>query len=124
MTIWLIVGALTLTILAGLHSYIGETRLLQQLMALSNLPILEGSMDYTKAVLRWAWHLTSLAWVGFAGILIALTQIPLDARPMIGIVLAGCLGLSAIIAFVATRGRHLAWVFFLLSTVCALLGIR
>ncbi len=73
MNTWLIIGALTLTTLAGLHSYIGETHLLQQLLNLSNLPVLEGNTDYTKSVLRWAWHLTSLAWVGFAGIFIALT---------------------------------------------------
>jgi hypothetical protein len=124
MIIWLVTGALTMAILAGLHSYIGETRLLQPLIALPDLPILLGTTDYTRSVLRWAWHLTSLAWLGFAAIFIALTQIPEAARPLIGIVLAGFLGLSAIIAFMATRGRHLAWLFFLIATVCAWWGTR
>jgi len=51
---WLIIGSLTMAILAGLHSYIGETRLLQPLLAKSDLPILQGSVDYTKAIIRWA----------------------------------------------------------------------
>jgi hypothetical protein len=122
MIIWLIIGALTMATLAGLHSYIGETHLLQRLLAMSDLPILQGSMGYTKTVLRWAWHLTSLAWLGFAMIFIALTQLPSEARPIIGVILASILGLSAITVFISTSGRHLAWYFFLVSTICALAG--
>lgn len=120
--VWLITGAITLTILAGLHSYIGETQLLQQLLARSDLPVLQGSVDYTKAIIRWAWHLTSVAWLGFAAIFIGLMQVPSEGRQMLGMILAGILGISGIIAFMAARGRHLAWVFFLISTVCAWMG--
>ena len=123
MVISLILGALTMAALAGLHSYIGETRLLQRLLAMPALPSLNGSIDYTRAILRWAWHLTSVAWLGFAGVFVALTQIPVDARLPIGFILVACLGLSAIIVFVVTRGRHLAWIFFLVSAVCAFIGI-
>jgi hypothetical protein len=124
MILWLITGAVTLATLAALHSYIGETRLLQPLLAMPDLPVFQGNMDYTRAVLRWAWHLTSLAWLGVAAIFIAVTQIPFMARALIGDVLACCLGLSAIIVVVVTRGRHVAWLFFLVSTICALVGTR
>jgi len=120
--IWLIIGSLTMTILAILHSYIGETRLLQHLLAKPDLPALQGSIGYTRAVVRFAWHLTSVAWLGFAAIFIALIYIPFEEQKLIGIILAGCFGLSAIIAFAATRGRHLAWIFFLVATICAQMG--
>jgi|SRR5688572_17759431 len=117
--IWSIIGALTMAILAGLHSYIGEIKLLQPLLAKPDLPMLQGSVDYTKAILRWAWHLTSLAWLGFAAIFIGLTQVSFLERQIIGTILAGMLGVSGIIVFMASRGRHLAWVFFLVATICA-----
>lgn len=105
--IWLMLGSFLLATLAGLHSYIGETRLLQKLLARPDLPLLQGSIHYTRSVLRWAWHLTSIAWLGFAAILLALIQVPSVARQGIGILLISVLGLSAFIAFAATRGRHL-----------------
>ena len=119
---WLMIGSLLLATLALLHSYIGETRLLQKLLANPDLPILQGSIQYTKAVLRWAWHLTSLAWLGFAAIFYALIQVPSEARHSIGIILTVILGLSAVIAFAATRGRHLAWIFFLAASLCIWIG--
>jgi len=122
--IWLIIGSLTMVFLAGLHSYIGETRLLQQLLAKSDLPVLQGSVDYTKAIIRWAWHLTSVAWLGLAAIFIGLIQVSSQERQIFGIVLAGVLGLSGIIAFMASRGRHLAWVFFLIAAICAWMSAR
>jgi hypothetical protein len=122
--IWLTIGSLTMTILAGLHSYIGETRLLQQLLARPDLPVLQGSVDYTKAIIRWAWHLTSVAWLGFAAIFIGLTQTPSEGRQILLMILTGVLGLSGIVAFTATRGRHLAWVFFLIAAICAWMGAR
>lgn len=121
-TTWLITGAVTLAALAGLHSYIGETRLLGQLLAKPDLPALQGSVDYPRSILRWAWHVTSLAWLGFAAIFIVLTQVPFEARQVIGAILVGCLGLSGVIAFAASRGRHPAWVFFLTAAICAWLG--
>lgn len=122
--VWLIVGSLTMTILAGLHSYIGEIKLLQQLLAKPDLPVLQGSVDYTKAIIRWAWHLTSVAWLGFAAIFFGFTQVPLEGRQLLGVILAGILGISGIITFMASRGRHPAWIFFLIAVICAWMGTR
>jgi hypothetical protein len=120
---WLIIGSITMTALAGLHSYAGEIRLVQPLLQRNDLPMLNGSMDYTKAILRWAWHLTSVAWLGFAAIFAGLTQVALEARQMPAVILTGVLGISGIIAFIAGRGRHPAWVFFLISAICAWMSL-
>jgi hypothetical protein len=120
---WLIIGSITMAALAGLHSYAGEIRLVQPLLQRNDLPMLNGSIDYTKAILRWAWHLTSIAWLGFAAIFAGLTQVALEARQMPAVILTGVLGISGIIAFIAGRGRHPAWVFFLISAICAWMSL-
>jgi len=78
--IWLVIGSLLMVTLAILHSYIGETRLLQKLLVRPDLPLLQGGMDYTRSIIRWAWHLTSIAWLGFGAIFLALLQVPSAAR--------------------------------------------
>ena len=122
--IWLMIGSLLMATLAVLHSYIGETRLLQKLLAKPDLPLLQGSIHYTRTVLRWAWHLTSIAWLGFVAIFFALIQVPSVARQSLGVILTATLGLSAFIAFAASGGRHLAWVFFLAASICMWFGIK
>jgi hypothetical protein len=117
--IWLIIGSITMTVLAGLHSYAGEVLLLQPLFKQNDLPTLNGSVAYTKVILRWAWHLTSLAWFGFAAIFFGLTQVSLEKQHIFGLILTGILGLSGVIVLAVTRGRHPAWVFFLIAAVCA-----
>ena len=52
---------------------LGEKYILIRLFKRNNLPKLLGSDWLTKRVLRFAWHLTSIAWWGFAAILYWLT---------------------------------------------------
>jgi hypothetical protein len=121
--IWLIIGSITMTVLAGLHSYAGEMRLLQPLLQRNDLPTLDDSVSYTKVILRWAWHLTSLAWFGFAVIFLGLMQVAPDERRLPLLILTGILALSGVIVLTVTRGRHPAWVFFLIAAVCAWMGM-
>ncbi len=120
--IWLIIGSITMTALAILHSYAGEVRLLQPLLQRNDLPALDGSVAYTKVILRWAWHLTSLAWFGFAAVFLGLMQVSSEEWWIPLLILAGILALSGIIVLTVTRGRHPAWVFFLVATICAWMG--
>jgi hypothetical protein len=121
--IWLIIGSITMTVLAALHSYAGEILLLQKLLQGNDLPALNGSVSYTRVILRWAWHLTSLAWLGFAAFFLGLTQMISYERQILVLILAGILGLSGVIVFIVTRGRHPAWIFFLVATLCAWMGM-
>ena len=61
-----------LCVLIGItHSYLGESRILMPMYAQYKLPVLRGSDRATKNVLRFAWHLTSVAWAGIGGVLFA-----------------------------------------------------
>jgi hypothetical protein len=120
---WLIIGSITMTLLAALHSYAGEIRLLQPLFQRNDLPALNGSVDYTKIILRWAWHLTSIAWLGFAALFLGLIQIAPEEQPVPLTILAGILTLSGVIVFAVTRGRHPAWIFFLVATACTWMSL-
>ena len=67
----LAIASLLLIFIGIVHSYLGERYILIRLFK-RELPKLFGSDLFTKKVLRFAWHLTTLAWFGFAGILLAL----------------------------------------------------
>jgi hypothetical protein len=41
-----------------------------------DLPKLFGGVEFTQHTLRFAWHLTSVAWMGFAGLLTILASAP------------------------------------------------
>ena len=110
----------------ALHSYLGERFILIRLFRRSNLPRLFGGDVFTKRTLRLGWHLTTIAWWGFAVLLLMLasdsaadssTRTPL-------IVVQWTFTVSAIYAFGASRGRHLSWVLFLGIAVASWLGSR
>lgn len=67
----LIIAALLLIFIGLAHSYLGERFILVRLFK-RQLPKLFGSDAFTKQVLRFAWHLTTVAWFGYAAILITL----------------------------------------------------
>ncbi|MGH1352935.1 MAG: hypothetical protein ACRBBN_19335, partial [Methyloligellaceae bacterium] len=56
------------------HSYLGEKYILIRLFRKNDLPKLFGGSEFTKNTLRFAWHLTTVAWFGFAFILIHLSR--------------------------------------------------
>ena len=108
---WL-AGAAALTVAIGLaHSYLGERYILIRLFRRDDLPPLFGSDWFTRRTLRFAWHLTTLAWCGFAGLMIVAARgAPVTAALT---VVGWTFALSALVAFAASRGRHLSWVVFL-----------
>lgn len=73
MVIWIAVALLVVVAIA--HSVLGEKFLISPLIASSDwrLPVL--SRAYANRLLRFAWHLTTIAWVGLA---IALAGVPID----------------------------------------------
>ena len=104
---------------AAAHSYLGERFILIRLFRRADLPHLFGSDVFTKLTLRFAWHLTSVAWLGLAGVLWALGRGSLgDGIRVVSIAFL----LSGIITLVASRGRHLAWIAFLVIAAAAWVG--
>jgi hypothetical protein len=112
--------AAVLLALAGIaHSYLGERYILMRLLRRADLPVLLGGTQFTRQVLRLAWHATSIAWWGFA-VLLALLARGAPTRPAICRVVGVTFLLTAIVIFAGTRGRHLAWIVFLVvGAICA-----
>ncbi len=94
------------------HSILGERYILTRLFRRDNLPKLFGGMEFTKRTLRFAWHLTTIAWWGFSAILILLAEDSFTFQN-ISMVIALTFIISGTISLVASKGRHYSWVVFL-----------
>ncbi|MEE9330266.1 MAG: hypothetical protein V3V30_09025 [Parvularculaceae bacterium] len=118
----LIIAILSTFLLGVMHSVLGEKLLIKPLLALNNLPAIRGSQKATRRVIRLAWHLTSLFMWSFVALLVALQFNPnrLDAA-LLGTT-AILFGISAVVSFGGSRGRHPAWPLFLTVTVTTALS--
>ena len=105
------------------HSILGERYILIRLFRRTDLPKLFGGTEFTARTLRFAWHLTTIAWWGAAALFCYMAQGRLSSAS-VAAVLAGVFLTSAAVTLVASRGRHLAWPVFLAIGVIALYGSR
>ena len=105
------------------HSALGERYILMRLFRGSRIPPLFGGDQFTKRTLRFAWHLTTVAWWGFAYLLVLLSRDAADLEPAVLRAVAGTFFVTGAIALVASRGKHLSWVvFWAIAALCALSG--
>ena len=108
---WLLVAAL-LTFGVGLaHSVLGEKFILIRLFRRPDLPKLLGDATFTRRTLRFAWHLTTVAWWGFGVLLLLAARGRLDPAHTLQ-VLAVTMFITSATILIASRGRHLAWPVF------------
>ncbi|MFQ5351245.1 MAG: hypothetical protein ACE5EG_12460 [Thermoanaerobaculia bacterium] len=113
----LLVAAALLTLTAIAHSVLGERYILTRLFRRDSLPRLFGSDWFTKRTLRFAWHITSVAWLGFAGLLFFLAgSQPAGTASLLKVVAVTFL-VTSVIAGLASRGKHLSWPVFLVVAV-------
>lgn len=107
--------AAALIFLTGLaHSYLGERYILVRLFRRGTLPKLFGGTEFTQGTLRFAWHITTVAWWAIAIMLVfAHFEPPLSATTVLRIIAGACVT-SAALPIYFTRGKHLSWVVFLL----------
>lgn len=117
----LLLTAAGISFLLGLaHSWLGEQYILIRLFRRDDLPRLFGSDLFTKRTLRFAWHLTTIAWWGAAAIFIVLARQPHgDPAQDIARVLAATFLVSSVLSFTISRGRHLSWIFLLAIALAA-----
>jgi len=105
------------------HSYLGERHILMRLLRRHDLPKLFGDQTFTAHTLRFAWHVTTLAWWGFAAIIVLIARQALSVQS-VAWVLASTFLLTAAVTFIVSRGRHLAWpVFAFIGGVCMLAAL-
>ena len=119
----LLIGTILLLIIGLVHSYLGEKYLLIRLFRCNDLPKLLGSDWFTKRVLRFAWHLTTLAWWGFAAILYVLSIPSVNIRTEILIIISVVFVLSGIVSLLFSRGKHLSWLFFFTIAATSYYGV-
>lgn len=114
--------AASLCLVLGLaHSYLGERYILIRLFRRPDLPKLFGGTEFTTRTLRFAWHLTSVAWWGSGALFVFMARDGLTSASVSGVLSAVFL-LSGALTLVASRGRHLAWLAFLAIGGIALYG--
>lgn len=98
-----VVATVCLGALAVGHSALGESKILGPLLR-CDLPAFALGATFVKRVIRFAWHLTSIAWIALAA---CLWIAPASAA----VVGAGML-VSSLVTLVGARGRHFAWALF------------
>jgi hypothetical protein len=111
------------SLLALAHSYLGERYILMRLFRRDALPALSGGTALTRQTLRIAWHLTGLAWLSLAAVLVKINSHD-PSRAELGLLVAGTFGTSGLVALVGSRGRHLSWIVFMAVAAMAWLGSR
>lgn len=109
----LLIACFLLIFIGFVHSYLGEKYLLMPLFKQDSLPKLYGSDWFAKRVLRFAWHLTTIAWWGFAAIFYLLTNSRENLQGQILLVLAIVFAVSGVVSFVFSQGKHLSWLLFM-----------
>ena len=111
-----ILAVTSLIFLALAHSYLGERFILIRLFRRIDLPAIWGSAEFTKRTLRFAWHLTSVAWLGFAAILAQLRNDYFSSSTLAGIIAVVFL-VHALVSFFSSKGRHFSWALFLVVSI-------
>lgn len=118
----LLVAAAALAVAIGtIHSALGERYIIRRLLRRDDLPELFGDDSFTRSTLRFAWHLTTVAWFGLAAVLVVLSGAFVGVRTSEGVVfaVAQTFIVSTILALILTRGRHLSWIVFTaISALC------
>jgi hypothetical protein len=111
----LVVAAVMVSLLGVAHSYLGERYILVRLFRRAELPSLFGGQAFTRHTLRFAWHLTTVAWLGIAGLLFVLASPRGAGVQRQAQVIAATFAISAIVSLLGSRGRHLSWVVFIIA---------
>lgn len=112
--IFLHAAAVLVFILGLAHSVLGERFILVRLFRRDDLPKLFGSAEFTTRTLRFAWHITTIAWWGIAVLLWRAASGDLS-RESVLTVLGYTMILSGVLPLVITRGQHLSWVVLFLA---------
>ncbi len=123
MTIALSIAAALVVLVCMAHSYLGERYLLKRLFKRNDLPKVVGGSEFAGRTLRFAWHITSVAWLGFAAVL-ALLALGSATPYAIGLVIGITFFMHGAVALIASRGKHLSWIAFFAITLLVLYALQ
>lgn len=95
------------------HSVLGERYILIRLFRRDNLPKLFGGTQFTTQTLRFAWHITTILWWGFAAMLWLLGSG--QTGPSLTLSIIGYTSIAGgLLPLIITRGKHLSWLVLLI----------
>lgn len=117
----LVLAAALLFALGLAHSVLGERYILVRLFRRTDLPKLFGGTSFTTGTLRFAWHLTTIAWWAFAWLILLAARRPLGSADVLRTAAVGC-AVSGLFPIGFTRGRHLSWIVFFAAAVLLWFG--
>ena len=125
----LITASILLVLIGFVHSILGERYILIRLFKRDNIPHLLGSDWFTKQTLRFAWHITTLAWWGFAAILYFTSMASQSSKQQllsddILLSISSVFLLSGLASLAFSKGKHLSWIVFILISILCLLSSR
>lgn len=107
----LIAGLLSITI-ALVHSFLGEAKVVKPLLALGDeMPKLGGSRRFMGRVIRFGWHLTTVAFIGLGALVISMSREPMQHATALEIISATFV-VSSVAVLIGSRGKHFAWPVF------------
>ena len=112
MGITLYLAAFSAITIGVVHSVLGERYILTRLFRRNDLPKLFGGTEFTTRTLRFAWHITTVAWFGFAAVLVLLASDNVTPHSIALVVGVTFLTTAALTAGIS-RVKHLAWLVFL-----------
>ncbi len=106
-----------MVVTAGMHSYFGETRLIQPMLA-SDAPIMRSGL--ARGVMRGAWHLTTLYMLLSAVVVWRAAMAPASADRVVLCATGAAWIAAGLFSLIRSRGRHIGWPPLLLSGLCTL----
>jgi len=107
------------------HSWLGERKLIGPLVAPETRAGILAQSGWARRVVRFAWHITTIAWWGIAALLVALALSPIDSQGRYALLAIAAIFLaSGVLTLGTSRGRHLAWPVFLAIAGLALASAR
>jgi len=108
----LFIAAILTLILSLAHSYLGEKYIVGHIVKMQDFPAKTGDVRRTHMVIRLAWHVTSLTWLGIAGLLAYLHFDRSNAFIAVLYMVVIVFVLSGAMSLIWVKGKHLSWAFF------------
>jgi hypothetical protein len=114
-------AALLCVIVGAIHSLAGERYLIAPLLKGDRVPHLFGNDFFPKRTIRFAWHITTVAWLGMAYILLAISNGTENLAQLVLNSFGAVFLVSGMLSFGFTRGKHLSWIaFWVMAALCFL----
>ncbi|MEX1078335.1 MAG: hypothetical protein WED09_04430 [Homoserinimonas sp.] len=115
----LIVAGVLVGALGIAHSVLGERHIIGWLLR-HELPVIAGSTTFAARTIRFAWHVTSVLFLGL-GVVLVLIAVQASEQ-LVLTALGSSLIASGLLPLWFTRGRHLSWIVLLAAGALCLLS--